>query len=102
MFPRPAFVSGRMRPFPLHAAVLLFLSASLPRIGSAGVTLVENGRPRCVILAAAGESAAYAAKDLKYHLDRMAGCQVPLLNADQVSQAPEGAVKIILGDGPLA
>jgi hypothetical protein len=85
-----------------NIVVAASLAGSWVTMGAAELTLIEDGKPKCVIIVAAGASAEMAAKDLKLHLDRMAGCDVPLLTMDRLAEAAEGAVKIVVGDSALA
>lgn len=67
----------------------------------AQLVLVEEGRPRCVLVVDEGDpSGKSAAADLKYHLDRAAGCDVPLISIDALDAAPADAVRVFVGDSP--
>ena len=66
-----------------------------------GVTLIEDGRARCVIIVPLeNEPILYAAEDLQYHLQTMSGAQVPIVH--HASKAdPRERVGIYLDTKPL-
>ena len=61
--------------------VLLFVAFTLPSTSAWSVTLVEEGKAQCVIVVPLEEQTLLdAAEDLRYHLQKMSGANVPIIH----------------------
>jgi hypothetical protein len=81
----------------LRILCLLFTLAT----ARADLLLVKDHQPLGVIIAGADPSAALAAQDLKFHLDRIAGCDFPLVSAGEAAHLPQDKVRLLIGESPL-
>ena len=67
---------------PIHGLALGLIAATFPTSAPASsVTLIEDGRPQCVIVVPReNELILRAAEDLRYHLRKMSGAEVPIVH----------------------
>jgi len=83
---------------------IVFCIAAAMACGSASrgeepVTLVREGRPLCHIVVGPGspKSARFGAEELRWHIRKMTGAEIPILD----SPAPQGAgIPIYVGESP--
>jgi hypothetical protein len=83
-------------------ATLSLLTAPVSR--AAPLVLVEDGRPRSVILLEdnAGDAVRLAARELQQHVQRASGAQLPILAPFEAAPLPDDTVRVVFGPGGLA
>jgi len=86
----------------LFAVLLVASVASSP--GLAQRVLVQNGAPRSAIVVEEGASdfARLAVQELRYHIRRASGADLPVVNPAEAERLPSETVRIVIGPGPLA
>jgi hypothetical protein len=95
----------RWPPAPRHTLAAVVLAATAFATPLRAVTLVDQGKPRAVILLPAGPSpvAEEAARVLRDHVRQMSGAELPVRREDPTAAAPApGQAWVLVGEGKLA
>lgn len=80
---------------------ILLLFAPLLAVGQgAGVVLVRGGQPQAAIVVSARPAGcvAYAARELRDHVEKMSGAVLPLVHVSSAADAPRDRPLILLGE----
>ncbi len=85
-------------------AIVLGIAASVATVGSAQRTLVADGQTTSAIVLDRPDSefAQRAAEELRWHIQRASGADLPIVDRSAVDDLPENHTIVVIGAGELA